>query len=397
MLSKPVKTSIVSFAAGAMLMGAFGLGVQNASYFKTDEATVSSGTAGTTSSQPQQSTSSSSINPVSLESNNSSVIANMVKMVGPSVVKIDTTQSVSSSPQSPFYQQFFGGNGQGQQTQQALGSGFIISKDGYILTNHHVIEGAQTIKVTITGNSNPYDAKVIGDDPDLDLAVLKISTNKDLPYLSLGDSDQTQVGDWAVAIGNPYGLDHTVTVGLISAKGRPLDIGQTHFSNLLQTDASINPGNSGGPLLNLRGQVVGINTAIDAEAQGIGFAIPINTVKSVLNDLIQKGGVPHPWLGVALQDMTPQLAEDLNSPQTKGAVVDSVIQGSPADLAGLQEGDVIVQMDKQEITTSAQLANMISAVKVGQKHELLISRNGQLTPITVVIQDKNKEQNSNNN
>ncbi|MFA5384528.1 MAG: trypsin-like peptidase domain-containing protein [Eubacteriales bacterium] len=228
----------------------------------------------------------------------SEVVANIVSSAGPAVVKIDTytTRSVYVDPffNDPFFRQFFGSPyGQSQtQEEHGLGSGFIFSSNGYILTNDHVINGADRIKVTIQGYKNPLLATVVGEDYDLDLAVLKVQA-KNLPMLKLGDSNVTRVGNWVIAIGNPYGLDHTVTVGVISAKERPISAENRKYKNLLQTDASINPGNSGGPLLNLAGEVIGINTAV-AQAQGIGFAIPSKTANEVILGLISKGKVVKP-------------------------------------------------------------------------------------------------------
>jgi serine protease Do len=391
MANKTVKTVAASFMAGVLLTGGFWLGVENSAYFK-DKTEVAAPSSALTQSAPA-----SAAKPVLLESTNNNVISNMVKQVGPAVVKIETeaVEKQQASPQDQLFRQFFGGGSpfsQGEQTKQALGSGFIISKDGYILTNNHVIDGAQVIKVNITGTSKKYDAKVIGADPELDLAVLKINADKDLPTVKLGNSNQIQVGDWAVAIGNPYGLDHTVTVGVISAKGRPLDIGQAKFKDLLQTDASINPGNSGGPLLNLQGEVIGINTAINAEAQGIGFAIPINTVQQVLDDLIHKGKVSRPWLGVAVQDMTPELAKYFNIDMKNGAVVGYIASGSPAEKAGIQQGDIIIEMDKKKVTNSQELVNAIGTTKIGEKHEFLILRDGQMKTVSVIIGEKNYQQ-----
>ena len=222
-------------------------------------------------------------------------IADTVSTAGPAVVKIETqaTEAVSPFFNNPYYRQFFG-QGYGTpntRVQQGLGSGFMISADGYLLTNQHVIDGAQQIQVTIMGHSQPVTAQVVGSNAQLDLAVLKVNAGNNLPYLKLGDSDKTQVGSWAIAIGNPYGLDHTVTVGVIGAKGRPITVEDRDYQNLLQTDASINPGNSGGPLLNLNGEVIGINTAIDQQAQGIGFAIPSNTARNALGSLMNNKGL----------------------------------------------------------------------------------------------------------
>ncbi|MGD0153069.1 MAG: trypsin-like peptidase domain-containing protein [Thermacetogeniaceae bacterium] len=219
-------------------------------------------------------------------------IADTVAAAGPAVVKIETqvtTQVENPFFNDPFFRQFFGqGNNQSEtMVQKGLGSGFFISADGYLLTNEHVIDGAQQIQVTIMGKSQPVNARVVGSDQDLDLAVLKVDAGSNLPYLKLGDSDNIRVGSWAIAIGNPYGLDHTVTVGVISAKGRPITVQDRSYRNLLQTDASINPGNSGGPLLDMNGEVIGINTAVDAQAQGIGFAIPSNTAKNILATVVK--------------------------------------------------------------------------------------------------------------
>jgi S1-C subfamily serine protease len=227
--------------------------------------------------------------------NGPDVIADIVSNAGPAVVKVDVYKTVNGTAfdpffNDPFFRQFFGSPFNLPQPvkrrEHGLGSGFIITPDGYILTNEHVIDGADRIEVTIAGRDRPLPAKVVGSDYDLDLAVLKVNAGGDLPTLSLGDSDQVRVGNWVVAIGNPYGLDHTVTVGVVSAKSRPVQVENRSYKDLLQTDAAINPGNSGGPLLNLAGEVIGINTAVAAKAQGIGFAIPINTVKSVLPELM---------------------------------------------------------------------------------------------------------------
>jgi serine protease Do len=217
-------------------------------------------------------------------------IADMVAAAGPAVVEIQTevtTQVDNPLSDDPLFQQFFGQDSSQPQTEveQGLGSGFLVSADGYLLTNEHVIDGATSIMVTIAGQSQPVSGQVVGSDKDLDLAVLKVNAGSNLPYLKLGDSDNSRVGDWAIAIGSPYGLDHTVTVGVISAKGRPVTVQDHNYPNLLQTDASINPGNSGGPLLDLNGDVVGINTAVDEQAQGIGFAIPINTAKNLIDSV----------------------------------------------------------------------------------------------------------------
>lgn len=309
-------------------------------------------------------------------------ISSVVDKTAPAVVKIETViqSRVQLDPMlnDPFFRQFFGAQEMPQtQTQTGLGSGFIVSEDGYIVTNNHVIEGANQIKVTLSNNKT-YSAKVIGADSELDLAVLKINPQGKLPTLTFGSSDGIRVGDWVIAIGNPYGLDHTVTVGVISAKGRPVSIENRKFRNLLQTDASINPGNSGGPLINLNGQVVGVNTAVNASAQGIGFAIPSSTVASVYNQLITKGSVSHPYIGVSIQPAGDQ----------QGALVAGVVPSGPADEAGLKTGDIIVKFNGQEITDTQSLLDAVAETQVGQNTTINVVRSGQSKEIKIIIGDK---------
>lgn len=320
-------------------------------------------------------------------------IPDMVDRVGPAVVRINTTSTRGGGGQTdpllndPFFRHFFGGSSRTPsqpQTSSGLGSGFIVSPDGYILTNEHVISGADSIEVTLAGREKPYPARKIGVDRELDLAVLKIDAAGDLPTVPLGNSDQVRVGDWVVAIGNPYGLDHTVTAGVISAKSRPISVEDRQYRNLLQTDASINPGNSGGPLLNLGGEVVGINTAINIEAQGIGFAIPSSTVKSVFDELVQKGEVSHPWLGVYLQPLTGEAAQENQG----GAVVASLVQGGPAEKAGLRQGDVLVSYNGSAITSPGDLVDLVSGTQVGSQVEVRFVRDGQTQARTVTIEAK---------
>lgn len=323
-------------------------------------------------------------------------VSYIVEQTGPAVVKIDTIAKVTTqfNPffNDPFFKEFFDDNfffGQPKtETRTGLGSGFIFSKDGYILTNEHVIDGADKIKVTVQGYEKPFDAKVVGSDYDLDLAILKIDAPKDLPYLNMGDSDKIKAGDWVVAIGNPYGLDHTVTVGVISAKGRPITIKDRNYENLLQTDASINPGNSGGPLLNLKGEVIGINTAINAQAQGIGFAIPTSTVKGVLQQLLEKGKIVRPWLGVVIQEVTPDLAEYFKLDSLDGAIISYVAPGSPAAKAGLSRGDVILEIDKKPVKNPNDVVEIIENSKINQKVVILINRYGKTHYVTAVIKEK---------
>ncbi|MGB9887111.1 MAG: trypsin-like peptidase domain-containing protein [Moorellales bacterium] len=320
-------------------------------------------------------------------------IADIVSKASPAVVKITTATQVGGGYDpffnDPFFRRFFGVPFDlGPRVQEGLGSGFLISADGYILTNEHVIDQAQEIKVTVSGYDTPFTARVVGSDYDLDLAVIKIDGPKAFPYLELGDSDAVRVGEWVIAIGNPYGLEHTVTVGVISAKGRPVDVEDRHYENLLQTDASINPGNSGGPLLNLRGQVVGINTAINAQAQGIGFAIPTSTVKGVLETLKTKGQIVRPWLGVGIYDVTPDVAEYFGLGRAEGALVVSVESNSPASRAGLRRGDIILEFNGQKITSADSLVKAIQGTTVGQTVQITVWRLGKTLKLTAVIAQK---------
>ncbi|MCG0275876.1 MAG: trypsin-like peptidase domain-containing protein [Thermosediminibacteraceae bacterium] len=325
-------------------------------------------------------------------------IPDIIDKVSDAVVFIETTvRNKINNPffSDPFFREFFGDSFPFPDTQsKSIGSGFIISSDGYILTNHHVIEGASEVYVTVKGFSKPFKATVVGTDFELDLAVLKINSESKLPFLTLGDSDKMRVGDWVIAIGNPYRLDHTVTVGVISAKERPLSItdrstGKTRvFKNLIQTDAAINPGNSGGPLLSLNGEVIGINTAVNAEAQGIGFAIPINTVKEVLDELIKTGGVARPYIGVYLQEITKDLADYFQLKSTNGALISYVVPGSPAERAGLQPGDIILKINDKAIKKPSDVTEIISNTKINEKIVLLIYRNGTTIYVPVTVGKK---------
>lgn len=320
-------------------------------------------------------------------------IAGIVGKAGPAVVKIETfvTTSQRSDPffEDPFYKEFFGqfDYTPKKKVQRGLGSGFIISPDGYILTNEHVVQGAQEIQVNIVGRKSSVPAKVVGADHELDLAVLKIDAGNNLPVLKLGSSSAVSVGNWVIAIGNPYGLDHTVTVGVISAKGRPVTIQDRSFRNLLQTDASINPGNSGGPLLNLKGEVIGINTAV-AQAQGIGFAIPSDTVESVLDDLIKQGKVKRGWLGVEIQEVTPTIADYFGLSEPEGVLIRNVVQGGPAEKAGLKQGDIITAIGGEKVNTTDDLLDLIREAGPGKKVQLTIWRNKKAEKYTVNLTER---------
>ena len=331
----------------------------------------------------------------------SKVFVNVVKEAMPAVVGIKvekTTTSNSSqglSPEDvfrdPFFEQFFGPQFRHQQRpqeykQQGLGSGFIISKDGFILTNNHVVDGADSIKVTLSDNRE-FNAKVIGTDPQTDVALIKISDPENLPVLPLGDSSNLEPGEWVIAIGNPFGLSQTVTVGVVSATGRS-SVGISDYENFIQTDAAINPGNSGGPLINGRGEAVGINTALFSKTggyMGIGFAIPINMVKSVEGQLQKQGKVTRGWLGVAIQNVTKELAESFGLKQTGGILVSEVQKDSPASAAGLQQGDVILRLDGVELKNVADLRNRVAMLQPKSTAMLDIMRDGREKKIQVSI------------
>jgi len=320
-------------------------------------------------------------------------IADMVERVSPAVVNIETSVVVTNNSDvyfnNPFFRQFFGENSISpqQNVEKGIGSGFIISKDGYILTNQHVIDGASSITVNIAADSEKYTARVIGQDSELDLAVLKIDASKDLATLSLGDSSKIRPGEWVVAIGNPYGLDHTVTAGVISALGRPVEIDNRPYKNLIQTDAAINPGNSGGPLLNTSGQVIGINTAVNASAQGIGFAISVNTAKEVIDELISKGKVIRPYIGVWLEPMNEKAAAYLNAPNY-GVIVANVVSGGPADLAGIQLNDVIIGLNGKKISTYDDLQSFLKSKQVGEQIKVDLVRGGKVQTSKLTLTEK---------
>ena len=323
--------------------------------------------------------------------------ADLVQKVKPAVVNISTTSTVKmpgspfrhffgpdeGGPFGDFFQRFFGDVPDQELKQQSLGSGFIIDKDGYIITNNHVVEGADEIKVKLA-DGKEYKAKVIGRDPKTDLALIKISSIfKDLPALPLGDSDKIRVGDWVLAIGNPFGLEETVTKGIISATGRA--IGSGPYDNFLQTDAPINPGNSGGPLINLSGEVIGINTAIISSGQGIGFAIPSNMAKKISPQLKEKGKVTRGWIGVSVQSVTPEIAQALGLKEPRGALVGEVVPGGPADAAGIKRGDVIASFDGKEINKIGELPLVVAETPAGKTVNAKVIRDSKELSLTVKL------------
>ncbi len=278
------------------------------------------------------------------------------------------------SPFGDFFGPYSQGNPSPAPEQRGVGSGFIMSRDGYIVTNNHVIEDADQIKVKLA-NGKEYDGKIVGRDPKTDLALVKIDGASDLHPLPLGNSDELKVGSWVVAVGSPFGLEQTVTAGIVSAKGRV--IGSGPYDNFIQTDASINPGNSGGPLINTKGEVVGINTAILAQGKGIGFAIPVNMAKDIAPQLQEKGHVTRGWFGVSIQEMTPELAKSFGLKEKKGALVSEVVTGSPAEKAGIQQGDVIMEFDGKAVADSQELPRMVASTPVGKSVNVKLWRNGK--------------------
>ena len=278
------------------------------------------------------------------------------------------------NPFNDFFERFFGEQMQREFKQPSLGSGFIIDQQGYVVTNNHVIEDAEQIKVKLDDDQE-FEAEVVGRDPNTDLALLRIKSGGNLPVLKLGDSDKLKIGQWVVAIGSPFGLERTVTAGIVSAKGRV--IGSGPYDDFIQTDASINPGNSGGPLIDMNGEVVGINTAIIASGSGIGFAIPINLAEGIIAQLKSEGEVTRGWLGVAIQDLTGEMAEYYGLKDRKGVLVADVFKGDPADEAGIQAKDIILSVNGQMIETSRQLTTMIASLEVGGTAEVEVYRNGK--------------------
>jgi Do/DeqQ family serine protease len=311
----------------------------------------------------------------------------LVKQVTPSVVNISTiTRKKLVQPPfqfSPFFDDFFGDRQPRYRRDTSLGSGFIINRDGYILTNDHVVRDAESIKVKLS-NEKEYEAKIVGRDQKTDIAIIKIDSREGLPVAVLGDSDKLQVGQWAIAIGNPFGLDRTVTVGVVSATGRS-NMGIETYEDFIQTDASINPGNSGGPLLNIHGEVIGINTAIVAAGQGIGFAIPINMAKHVVEQLLKKGTVSRGWLGVSIQPVNDEIAASFSLKKASGALVNEVVAGSPAAIAGIRQGDIILALDGKEIKDVAQLQRLVADTSVGKRVEVKVFREGREQRLSLVL------------
>ena len=317
------------------------------------------------------------------------------KKLTPSVVNISTSKTITpqlrqpqtnpfgSDPFSDFYEHFLQGVPQRPHKQRSLGSGFIISNEGYILTNNHVVAGADEIKVKLS-DGREFKGELKGSDEKLDLALIKITSKDHLPVATLGDSDAMEVGEWILAIGNPFGLSQTVTAGIISAKGRV--IGSGPYDDFIQTDASINPGNSGGPLFNAKGEVIGISTAIVSGGQGIGFAIPINMAKAIITQLRETGKVTRGWLGVSVQPVTPDLARSFGLKNEKGALISEVMKDSPAEKAGFKAGDIILEFDGKPINDMHELPRLAAVTPIGKKALVKVLRNGKTMEKTVIIE-----------
>ncbi|MBU4319778.1 MAG: DegQ family serine endoprotease [Nitrospinae bacterium] len=328
----------------------------------------------------------------------SKAFSEIANSVSPVVVNISTTKIVKREAPSFFDDPFFNFFGPSHDfgspkkwKEQSLGSGVIVSSDGYIITNNHVIEQAEEIKVTLYDKKS-FKGKIVGSDPKTDIAVIKINAGN-LPTAAWADSDKLQVGEFVLAIGNPFGLSHTVTMGIISAVGRA-SVGITDYEDFIQTDAAINPGNSGGPLVNIKGEIIGINTAIFSKTggyQGIGFAVPSNLVRSVMEDLIKYGKKTRGWLGVSIQRLTPELAEKFGIKDSDGALVGDVVKGSPAEKAGIMRGDIVLEYNGKKVKDADSLRNTVAQTKAGSQVNIKILRKGKEYNLIVTITEAPKE------
>jgi serine protease Do len=323
-------------------------------------------------------------------------LAPLVKKLQPAVVNIFVKQKVRQQmmPAHPFFSPFFGeqqGSGQSPEyrVKTGQGSGFLISADGYLITNNHVVADADEVVVKLS-NEKEYVGKVVGTDSRVDIALIKIEAEDDLPFVALGESEGLEVGDWVVAIGNPFGLSHTVTAGIVSAKGRVIGAGP--YDDFIQTDASINPGNSGGPLFDLYGNVVGINTAINASGQGIGFAVPIDMVTPFLEDLKTEGRISRGWLGIGLQSLDADLAASMGVELGSGVLVSEVHRGQPADKAGLEPGDLIVKFADVAVSDSQSLIRTVGGIPAGVKIPVQVQRAGKIKHLTVHLGERPSEE-----
>ncbi|MBE9047024.1 trypsin-like peptidase domain-containing protein [Pleurocapsales cyanobacterium LEGE 10410] len=325
-------------------------------------------------------------------------VSDVVNRVGDSVVRIDASRTVATNVPAmfndPFFRNFFGSqmpNIPDEQIQRGMGSGFVVSSDGLILTNAHVVEGSDTVKVTLK-DGRSFDGEVMGTDSLTDVAVIKIEA-EELPAVTFADSEELQPGEWAIAIGNPLGLDNTVTTGIVSATGRTsaqVGVADKRVS-FIQTDAAINPGNSGGPLLNAKGEVIGINTAIIQNARGIGFAIPVNEARDIAEELIAKGKVEHPFLGIQMAQITPDLKQELSRQKSleveanEGILIVEVVPNSPAERAGLRSGDVIQEIEGNSVTQADEVQRAVAKTEVGQELTLGLQRDNKQLELDVRV------------
>lgn len=422
----PKKTSFKSIAAsvlaGMLIMTGGMIYADRTNLFTGDQASVPASTAQSAAqSTGSGSSSSSQATQASYTITNPGDVTNVVNQAGPAVVKIETLvssskQRSSTSPygsNDPFYRFFFGddyfggsqGGGSGSQggssdqlVPTGIGSGFIFEDTGYILTNEHVVHNADVVQVTVQGTEKPYEAKVLGTSYELDLAVLKIEGDHKFPSIPLANSDDASVGEWLVAIGNPQGFDHTVTTGVLSAKERSITIAgengekNREYEHLLQTDASINPGNSGGPLLNLNGEVVGINVAVSSDSQGIGFAIPTSTITEVLDKLKNNEKIPQkpvPFIGATLMTMTDEVAKQMGTDVKEGSVVSDIVYKSPAYLADLRPYDIITGADGKSFATKESLIEYIQSQEVGTEVTFHVVRDDRKLDLKIKIGNKN--------
>ena len=399
--SSPRRRQISRKSVTALALVLFGAGLGVGGDYLLANNSLLSGTSAVAESNSATESATQANNQVTAQSSAiaaSNPIAAIVKEVGPAVVRIDSSRTVKN-PQAemfndPFFRNFFGSQGPQMpdtQVQRGMGSGFIINNNGTILTNAHVVAGAEKVTVTLK-DGRTFEGRVMGRDSVTDVAVVKVDA-QNLPVVKVGDSQALQPGETAIAIGNPLGLDNTVTEGIISATGR--SSGQVGVPdkrvNFIQTDAAINPGNSGGPLLNQRGEVIGINTAIIQGAQGLGFAIPINTAQRISDQLIASGKVEHPFLGIQMATLTPEVKQEINSNPNSGLVVNDdqgvlvirVVPDSPADRAGLRAGDVIGQINGQAIKDADTLQQVVESSQVGKNLQLDLKRNGQKMNLAV--------------
>ncbi len=383
----------VTVSLSLMLLGA-GITTLSGKYLISDN-----GLFGVNSSHASASTIAPTIQaklPISADNN---FVTNVVEKVGPAVVRIDSARTVTSQVpdvfNDPFFRRFFGGLDLPEQpskrVERGSGSGFIISANGQILTNSHVVDGADRVNVTLK-DGRSFQGKVMGTDPITDVAVIKIDANN-LPTVNLGNSEQLKPGEWAIAIGNPLGLDNTVTMGIISATGRSSSqIGVPDKRvNFIQTDAAINPGNSGGPLLNQQGEVIGMNTAIIQGAQGLGFAIPINTAQRIADQLVKTGKVQHPYLGIQMVTLTPDIKQEINNTpnirlrvnEDQGVLVMKVMPNAPAQEAGLKAGDIISKINGQPVTDASSVQRAVENSQVGSNLSVEVKRDRQTVNLTV--------------